>query len=249
MKIDDQAIGGAFEQHHKQYVSAGTRAWDIEGHVECWKIAYQAFEQDSSDKFKELYDHLRKQWQVFRGASEYWSAKQTFSALKALPQAWRGKHLSELTLADAQRCRQLLDSVAGIKPLKEGVSVVAISKFLHFWNPRLFVIVDRGVMWRWVFQHDWLWQQVSAFACNLPRPQLVKPDENCDLPCYLAILLWSAEVIRNNPTIIEHFARYVQKHSTGIAHDLPLATYEAAAMEWLLLGLVERPPVGVSELS
>ena len=104
-------------------------------------------------------------------------------------------------------------------------------------------------MWQWVFQHDWLWQQVVAFAPSWLRPKLAEPAETCDLPRYLAILLWSSDVIRDNPAIIEHFVTYVRNHGGDAGCDLPLETYEAAAMEWLLLGLTELPPGGVSELS
>ena len=243
MKIDDQTIMAAFNQHNQRYASAEGSAWGIKDHVKCWQVAHQAFDRDLPAKFKELYNHLRGEWQVFRGAKTHWSAQETFDGLKALPRAWRGKRLSALTHADAKRCQELLEGVADIKRLKDGVSVVAISKFLHFWNPRLFVIVDRGVMWHWVFRQNWLWQQVVASAPSWLKP---KRGDNCDLPCYLAILLWSAEVLRDNPAIIKHFAKYVRRESKGLACDLPLETYEAAAMEWLLLGLTELPPAGVS---
>ena len=247
MKIDDQTIGAAFEQHYQRYVQKGGKAWGIEPRVECWRLAHQAFEQESFAEFEKLYDKLRGGWQVFRGAKTHWSAERTFDGLNALPPAWRGKRLSALADSNAKACLELLKPFSTIKPLKDGgSSVVAISKFLHFWNPRLFVIVDRAVVWRGVFGHDWLWCQVVASAPDWLRPDLAERGENCDLPCYLAILLWSAEVLRDNPAIIEHFAGYVQDHSGDVVHDLPLETYEAAAMDWLLLGLTELPPAGVS---
>ena len=72
------------------------------------------------------------------------------------------------------------------------------------------------------------------------------PGAACDLLSYLAILRWSADVIRANSVIADCFAEHVKQHAGKAANDLPLAHYEAAAIEWLLLGLTELPPAGVS---
>ena len=245
MKIDNQTIEKAFEQHHKRYVSVGGKAWDIKEHVKYWGLAHQAFEQDSLDKFKDLYAHLRREWQVFRGVfGEPWDARQTFDTLGAFPQTWREKCLSQLSHTDVHECGKLLDTFSGIKPLKHGKSVVAISKFLHFWNPKLFVIVDRAAMWQWVFGHKWLGDSVTAFARGRLGLELVSRPDQCGLQWYVCILFWSGQMLRANPEILQCFADYVRDKSKDIGRDLPLESYEAAAMEWLLLGLAELPPAG-----
>jgi hypothetical protein len=47
-------------------------------------------------------------------------------------------------------CWSTVQRVAEFKTHKRGPWVVALSKFQHFRNPRLFVIVDWAVIWTWV---------------------------------------------------------------------------------------------------
>jgi hypothetical protein len=123
-----------------------------------------------------------------------------------------------------------------------------MSKFLHFWNPRLFIIVDFGVIWGFVLRHSWLWNEVktvrSKVEARLPGRRPDPSDKVCDALTYLSILLWAAELVGDNPQITSNFADYVGRHAAG--HGLPLAEYEGAAVEWFLLGLVELPPAGVN---
>ena len=247
MKIVDEIIEAAFGKYDACYASMAARGWRVKDRVAGWEEAHCAFDQGSFDDFNKLYDTLRQQWQVFRGApaSERWSSKEAFDQFMEFPRVWRARRLCELIPANADPCRELLKQVQPIKRLKQGESVVAISKFLHFWNPKLFVIVDRAAMWQWVFGHAWLREQVAAFARNLVGLELGSPPDQCDLQWYLGILFWSAEVLRNNPPITQHFATYVRGKSEGFGGDLPMDTYEAAAMEWFLLGLVELSPAGV----
>ena len=62
------------------------------------------------------------------------------------------KRLSELNLDDCGWLFQLVNDVADIKRVNGEPSIMAISKVLHFFNPRLFVIVDQAMVWDWVLQ-------------------------------------------------------------------------------------------------
>jgi len=65
-----------------------------------------------------------------------------------------------------------------------------------------------------------------------------------ELSRYFATLVWGGGVLRMNPPIPRSFASYIRgAHPECPA--LPLETFEAAALEWLLLGLVDVPPAGV----
>ncbi|HED53172.1 MAG TPA: hypothetical protein ENJ00_03105 [Phycisphaerales bacterium] len=79
----------------------------------------------------------------------------------------------------------------------------------------------------------------------LADPHCPKNNMSCDLLSYMAVLTWAGGVFRQNPAITPLFAEYVR----GVEHDrpidFPLDDYEAAAVEWLLLGLAELPPPGV----
>jgi hypothetical protein len=234
--------------HHKHY-AARPRAWDIPYHVKCWRLAEEAFAKKSITQFNQLYEELRRKWQVFRGThGDHWSAEKTFDHFKTLDGLFGRKRLSECLLDDSRGIWRLLEATADIKPNKHGTSVVAMSKFLHFWNPRLFVIVDFGVIWGFVLRHSWLWNEVkkvrSKVEARLPGKRPDPSDKVCDALTYLSILLWAAELVRDNPQITSGFAGYVGRHAAG--HRLPLTEYEGAAVEWFLLGLVELPPAGVN---
>ena len=249
MKIEPSTIPAAFDQHFQRYASSGPRAWDIQHHVDCWRLARGAFEERSFEQFNQLYEELRRNWQVFRGADgKFWSARKTFDHFKALDALYGRKRLSECNLDDSEGIWRLLEATADIKHNKRGPSIVALSKFLHFWNPRLFVIVDSGVIWGSVLRHWWLWDEVRQFRSKvedrLPGKRPDPSDKVCDALTYLSILLWAAKLVGDNSQITSGFAEYVNRHTVG--HGLPLGEYEGAAVEWFLLGLVELPPAGVS---
>jgi len=145
-------------------------------------------------------------------------------------------------------CWDLINSVSDIKPMKGAPSVVAISKFLHFWNPRLFIIVDDAVMWVRVLSRSWLETPIKRerqrLRAVLPDATCL-PSESCDLLSYLAVLSWAARLVREHPAIPISFDGYIRSNADGCAASLPLGEYEGAAVEWLLLGLAELPPTGV----
>lgn len=247
MKLEPSTIQAAFDMHHQRYGSR-PRAWDIPYHVDCWRQADEAFGKKSFDQFNQIYEELRRKWQVFRGADgQPWTATEAFDRFVALDAVYGKKRLSECLLDDSDGIWRVLEGIEGIKPNKHGPSIVAMSKFLHFWNPRLFVIVDNGVIWQSVLSHWWLWEEVvkvrSKVEARLPGKRTDASDAVCDMVTYVSILLWAAELVRANPQISSGFADYVGRHADG--NRLPLAEYEGAAVEWFLLGLVELPPAGV----
>ena len=252
MEVAPSVVDAAFERHHDRYAS-GKRAWGIPYHIRCWRTARQAFAELSLDEFKSLYEELRRRWQVFRGkGASHWSAAESFAALRTADETFRARRLSELTDDHALGLASTLDRLSGLKKTKSGASVVALSKFLHFMNPRLFVIVDRGVMWNWVLTHSWLSQQVGAVrerACRIISGGAGRPSGGgCSPRDYVAVLLWAGELVRRNPAIVAAFARYVRRYAAGEQLPTDLDEYEAAAVEWFLEGLVELPPRGVSLL-
>jgi len=249
IRLTEASIRQAFEQHAQTY-NSGRRAWDIGYHVDCWATAAEAFGSNSFAAFERLYRELKGHWQAFRGGGQpAWSASRTWAELRDLPQYLNDTLLSQFRREDAAECWEVLQRISQIKQNRDGPSVVAISKFLHFWNPRLFVIVDRGVMWQYVLAHRWLWRPIDDVRTDLAERLGVERapiGEACDLLSYAAVLLWGGEVMRANPAIGTQFADHVRRHAGRREAGLPLETYEGAALEWLLLGLVEIAPAGVS---
>jgi len=245
MKCNSETIAAAFEQHFVQY--ATEKDWSVPHHVQMW-----AWAEKGGETFKNVYEAMRKRWQVFRGIKARPSADELWEQLDGLGEAFSRKRLSELTDDDAVPLWEVIKAMADIKRLKDGPSVMAISKFLHFWNPRLFVIVDVKMMWTWVLKHRWIWSPIEALhndlRARLPSDIQNDADHHGKLGKYLSILLWCGRLAKENPCIVATFCDYVRNRAEDACNAIPLDlnTYEAAAIEWFLLGAVELPPEGVT---
>ena len=247
IRCDDDTVRAAFGWHLVRY-GRRKRAWDTPYHISMWQRAQKAFELGSQTDFDYVYEELRRRWQVFRGSRDYWTSEQAFTALNACCPELRNRRLAALTPADIPRLWEVLQSVRDVKRTGNGSSTVAVSKFLHFWNPRLFVIVDDGVIWKWVLAHHWVWEPIREMrevtdAAIFGKRQEHK-DVTCDLGTYLAVLAWAGAFVRAHPLLPCCFADYIQRHAEGTQLPSAIAAYDAVAMEWFLLGVVEIPPAG-----
>lgn len=252
MHFREATISAAFEQHRRKYAS-GERGWDVPHHIEMWQTARRAFEEPSFEDFERLYRELKSRWQVFRGAKAHWTARQSFERLRSLDPRYGTRRLSTLGDSELGDLWLLLEAMPDVKTNKYGPSVVAVSKFLHFWNPKLFVIVDYGVIWSFVLEHGWLWRSYEAARKDVDQRIFGKAqrhsDETCDLRSYLAILAWAGRLARDNPGIMERFAEHVGRNRGDAQLPPGLSHYDGAAVEWFLLGVVEISPPGIGQAS
>ena len=253
MLLESSAISEAFDQYLLRY--GQRKDWDIGHRCQCWAKGQHAFDCNRAESFDWLHQALRG-WKAFRNATgPCWSAAEAFAEMKHVDQTYRSKRLSQSSPQDILGMWQVLQAMSSIKTNKSGPSVVAISKFLHFWNPRFFVIVDYEMVWRRVIcSHWWLWQEMTStrkiVEAALPGRRGDPTDATCDLITYLAILLWAGQVIRDNPAVPKAFASVVGGLRKDVSPEsMPsFSEYEAAGFEWLLLGLAELPPPGVRVL-
>lgn len=233
IKITEETIDSAFNCHAERYQS-----WlaDPPALLALYKAADRAFlEQGSLGDFEIVYEELRGKWQVFRRGQGHWSSEQTYNVLKDLPEDLKNCCLSELDKCKWRDIWNAIESLKDIKKLKKGPSLVAISKFLHFWNPRLFVIFDREVVENWVFGHKLLSDQLHSEMVDRVLEQLQVTDDG-RLTKYLRVLVFASNLVKENQHILLAFATRVHKD---------IRTYEAMAAERFLMGLVELPPAGV----
>ncbi len=225
----------------------GQRDWSIDHRVETWSIADQAFNHGDAVQFEALYHTLRTQWQVFRPSGQHWNSQAVYEVLAA--HADRDRLLSGLNADGVSDVWAILLDIAPIKTLKHGPSVVAVSKFLHFWNPSMFVIVDDAIMWRQVLSLPWIRGEVQAATNDVGRllnvTAAVHPYGACDLLSYMGITWWCAHFIRAHPRLMPLFVEHMDVVRPRRPGDPPWEHYEAAAVEWLLLGLAAMPPCGV----
>jgi len=233
INITKEAIDSAFNCLAERYQN-----WfaDSKAMLDLYNSANRAFVGEGSlGDFRIVYEELRGKWQVFRGGQGHWSLEQTYRVLKDLPEDLKNCCLSELDTYKWRDVWNAIESLKDIKQLKEGPSLVAISKFLHFWNPRLFVIFDSEVVENWVFRHKYLADQLNSEHVKSVLDQL-NLNNNSRLPKYFKALVFASDLISNYPHILEAFASKVHND---------IGTYEATAVERFLLGLVELPPAGL----
>lgn len=124
--------------------------WKLDDKIRLYELAKDAFNQNVSlqqreEKFKLMYDDL-KSWQIFRKARHYLSYQELFSLLNT--DTCQACSRERVTLLDWKNhysvIAECIEKVKNIKIKPSGkYSVMAFSKFLHFFNPKLFPIFDQ----------------------------------------------------------------------------------------------------------
>lgn len=249
MVVANGTIDAAFDSFVEHYAKRKERAWEIASHLKMYRLREKAFSGAGDfGSFRDIYEELRRYWQALRPCpTGTWSAEKTFDVLRSLGQECRSKALSTLTAEDWPAVWRCIHEMRDLKPCKSGPSVVAISKFLHFWNPRLFMIVDVAMVEDRVLGHRWLRDQLPEMPLGQCEALFPGADQerNASLVHYLRVLMWAGNLVKTNPHIREGFASTVKKLIGGDESLEDIEKLEAPAVEWFLLGLVELPPAGV----
>jgi hypothetical protein len=239
--IPKQSVTKAFDDYRE--FRNGIRGWDKkeDGTLEMYKNAKDAFNNKNPQSFKQVYDALLSKWGVRRGGKLKDSDSVFDIMSNNLDECLRNRSLSELTPKDWPIIRGSILQMQDVKPLEDGISIMAISKFLHFWNAKLFVICDRTVMEQFVFGHKWLMKQRDSMDIG-QYPDKTKDKDDKQVSNYLKLLSLSSNLIKSNRSICGEFARTIREISTEsqVANDIE--TYEARAIEWFFIGLAESRP-------
>lgn len=247
IRISEQAARRAFAECRKRRSDwFGPNGLRLQ--LRMYRAAARAFgEPGRLDDFLVVYNGLRK-WKLFR-AGRVEDAKIVYGWLSSLAAELRQYRLSTLTPEGWRSVWQAIGRMRNVKPNKTGPSLMAISKFLHFWNPRLFVICDQGEVAGFVFGHRWLASQLDGVDWVLDAAG-VDEDKEPALSQYLRVLAMGSEFVKANPHILPEFARQVHKmvaeaKISGDVVPADIGTFEATAVEWCLVGLAEMPPAGL----
>jgi hypothetical protein len=142
---------------------AGGSAWSIPMKMDLYVSSRAAFNPENTDvvaftAFEAIYGNLVSYWQVFRphGADECWPARQIFDTIKQhfAGFGWGGPVSLTNLLSDGKH-QSLMFSLMEMEKIKPNndYPIMAVSKFLHFYNPSLFPIYDTEVIWNRVFKH------------------------------------------------------------------------------------------------
>src|SRR5439155_6649195 len=138
-----------FEIALDSYYNEINPKWPITDKMRLYQRARDAFDQKipfqtREEHFQFIYNELQSKWSVFRNAQRYMSYKEVFLLLNT--DACQACARERITLINCtnqfpsiSRC---IEMVKTIKTNADGYSVMAFSKFLHFFNPTLFPIYD-----------------------------------------------------------------------------------------------------------
>lgn len=139
---------------------ASERGWGVKYKLELYEFSRRAFDpavqyNQAFAAFGRIYANLSGGWQVFRNSSgPCWPAAKTFEAIKSEFPLFRwGSPITLLNFHTSGDCAALLSSlekIRGLKPIA-GYSVMAVSKFLHPYNPELIPIYDNEAIKDGVF--------------------------------------------------------------------------------------------------
>jgi hypothetical protein len=249
MRLTQYFTSPRTEQALNRYSAVVPPTWSVAHRLDLYRSAKTAFDSDAPEaakreSFRHIYESLRSGWQVFRpkDSAECWGSEQIYAVLtnECQPCARQSSlTLATLTERESQaNIEQCLRSLGRMKPTKHYPAVypwMAVAKFSHFFNPRLFPIYDTAFMWEKVangaFKTDYV---------EFCRRRGFQPREDT-ARFNLQYTLWAAETIRDADegcmtTFAEWFASQVKGHrDTGdILADIK--TYYAAAFEMIAIG-------------
>lgn len=235
-------VENALELYKHHYLAK----WSLSAKVLLYNYGMDAFDPSHSDgrafqAFAQIYDTLWNYWKLSRGAraNSDWNAEEALACLRGACSPWdMDSNLTLMTLDVSDNRKQLqqcFDAFAGIKRQSSGdYPWVAASKFLHFFNPRLFPIYDTAEVWAVAldgcFKHDYrsFCQRIGA------RPGECSSIFNCTYTALAADLMQNA-----HPDLMSQFAFWFRGHCAGCVdgHNvLKIDTYYATAFEMVLLG-------------
>jgi len=242
IRLSEETLRRAFEAFRTRW---GEWAVGLNSQLAMYAAGQTAFGATGKLKdFEIVYNELRK-WRLFRGGRVK-PAEWVYGRLNGLDRGLRQRRLSQLNGEDWPKVWRAIEVLQDVKANKGGPSVMAISKFLHFWNPRLFIICDQQEVEQFVFGHRWLAQQLElAETGAIFQAAGVEADDKGGLSRYLRVLAFGSDFVKANGRILPEFARTVRELADGTALPGDIETYEATAAEWCLIGLAEMPPEGV----
>jgi len=235
MRVTKAVADRAFQEYARSY---GTK-WPPSERLGLYRIAAESFNQRGKGRFKDLYDELGTEWQVFARISQEacWSPEKTLRTIESLPTGMRETRLTELSSRHVSDLLDSLSQMSGIKRLKTTTfPEMAVSKFLHFWNPHLFVIVDGSVMRSRVLAHRW----AQTGICEAHRsigPHISKSTDGGQAR-YISTLFWCSQILRRSESIMSAYRKFVRTQDNRSR----AIEYEATAVEWFLIGADEIPP-------
>ncbi|HEX3436151.1 MAG TPA: hypothetical protein VHT24_05225 [Pseudacidobacterium sp.] len=229
---------------------AHERWLDPSGNLDLYEVSHHAFDPSlSSDEalryFEKIYNELKGPgWQVFRSRQSdvsYWSSQQVFETIKRefAEYSWGGSvNLSNFQQSgDFARLKSSLDKMQGIKQ-KKGYPHMAVSKFLHFYNPSLFPIYDQKVIWEKVFSRFEDDFQDFCKSENIPYPGAIEDDTAYFIIYYMR---WASSLLAvAHENFMQVFVEWLEQRGVDLRQrQFDAATLFATAFEFTAIGAAQ----------
>jgi hypothetical protein len=203
--------------------------------------AFEIFERS-------VYQNLKNYWQVFRSSntsSEHWTAKKTFDVMRTefAGLGWQ----SDTTLQNVRTkvsAEAMVSRFGTLRELKSNVGfpVMAASKFLHFFNPRLFPIYDNEIIWKRVLK---VFKIDFRNYCSEARLTYDLTDSSVFLRNYI---WWGSSLVcQGHPGFMNVFANWLEPLAPGALIKDDLRGIYATAFEFTIIG-AERLMTSQQEL-
>ncbi len=227
---------------------------DPKGNLNLYELSESAFDPSpNGDRpfrcFEKIYAELSgRTWQVFRpsGREDCWPSRQIFETINREFREFSGRGPVNLVnfpqSGTEPRLRSCLMTMQGIKP-KRDYPVMTVSKFLHFYNPKLFPIYDNEVIWGKVldgrFQNDF-----RAFCEREGTPYAdIRREDTVDL--LLCYMRWASSLLAvAHPRFMNVFVEWLDQQPgtwLPVRKGVDAATLYATAFEFTVIGAVSAP--------
>ncbi len=226
---------------------ARSRHWSIPEMLELCEASRKSFDPtvpvaEAFNTFdRKIYQELKGHWLVFRNSpGPYWTPQQVFEALRRefIQLSWEGP-ITLPNFSSSNKTETLLSCLATLRDLKpnDGYPVMAVSKFLHFYNPRMFPIYDNEVVWEMVFRR--FKPEFKQFCHTAKLPY----DEGFTALFYTNYVCWASSLLAGaHPQFMQDFVDWLDKQpGVNKPRKIDASTLYATAFEFTAIGASQQP--------
>jgi hypothetical protein len=233
---------------YAKFAFAPAMGWGIQDKMELYEASRRAFYQalpegEALSAFSKIYDDLYRPapaggWGVGRNsAGPCWPAAKTFETIKTeFPLfSWAGPVtlLNAHTLGDWATLLSSLEKMRELKPVA-GYPVMAVSKFLHFYNPELFPIYDNLAIKDGVFK---CFRNDFREFCYASGLQYESPGNT--VTCFWKYIRWASSLLASaHSGFMEAFVDWLRRQPGAELQrrGVDASTLYATAFEFVAIG-------------
>jgi hypothetical protein len=200
-------------------------------------------EDEAYRYFERVYDELKGYWQIFRPtpSEDCWPPGQIFDTIKReFPEYSRNGPINLINFSKSGkgvRLESCFAKIQGIKPHR-GYPIMAVSKFLHFYNPSLFPIYDDKMIWKKVFAR--FKNDFREFCEREKMPNAYVSAQKEDALGFLRVYMrWACSLLEAaHPSFMQVFVTWLDKEpGTELSRrEFDASIIYATAFEFTALG-------------